>query len=632
MKAASNRYQGYEVTKHSIIMTGKMYLEIGVICLIAQAALIGILSHLFVDTLHRQLAWKYPIAVAAHYLYLKPVFNLPMQGQIMPVAGAEIAATSISEIYKSGGWAISFLASFGAWFLAPVVLRYFSKRTSNIKEDEHIRGAKLIAESEIEAQTDGTGILPIGSITISEDLSRRHILVAGQTGSGKSTLINQQIGAIQRANRRCIANDFKCEVVERYYRPDKDLILNPLDARGLGWTIFNELQSKPDLSAISGSLIPQAKGEDRFWSAAAQDVLRGVMACCFNDGKRTNAALWQALTSSISDIAKMCKSTTSGQAGYSYIQDASGKQAAGVIAVLMSYTSWLEYATDGPFSLRDWAGNASGQTIYITTREEVSNTLRPYLSLFADLAGKRFLALPDNTDSSNSIYLVLDEFGNMQKLPTVKRLLTAGRSKGVIVTIGVQELAGIESIYGREDTRTIINNCGTKMVMNLGDPEAAKFFSELAGEEEYWQASTQYSISQDDAKGGENHSRQIQVRKIILPSSIMRLPVGQGYMMLPGGNPALVEVPWAEDNKRIIKNKPFVLRDGLSLESAEALDNEIALRALDFKESPVPDELKNKVSENLIKRARVEIEADEVLEKQDHGFVASLSTIDLAFD
>lgn len=46
----------------------------------------------------------------------------------------------------------------------------------------------------------------------------------------------------------------------------------------------------------------------------------------------------------------MCQSTTSGRAGYSYIQDASSKQADGVIAVLMSFVSWLEFATDGTFS------------------------------------------------------------------------------------------------------------------------------------------------------------------------------------------------------------------------------------------------------------------------------------------
>lgn len=611
MKAASNSYQGYEVTKHRVIMSGKMYAEVGVVCLVAQVILLVAASHFFVDDLHRELAWKYPIARATNSLFLKPIFHLPLHGKIVELTGADVASLDTSAVYLGCGWFMTILASFGAWLLGLPMMRFFGKTTTKIKEDEHIRGAKLISEREIQAQTDGTGILPLGRIIISEELSGRHILIAGQTGSGKSTVLIQHLDSIQKAKRRALVNDFKGELVERFYRPERDLILNPLDSRGLGWTLFNELNSKLDLSAIAGSLIPPAKGEDRFWSAAAQDVFRGVVAYCFNDNKRTNIHLWKAITSPIQDIANMCQATESGQAGYGYIQDASAKHAASIIAVMMSYVSWLEYATDGPFSSRDWAMTPGGQTIFITAREEVANTLRPYISLFADLVGKRFLALPEKTSNENNIYLVLDELGNLQRLPTIKRLLTAGRSKGVVVEIGVQELAGLESVYGREDTRTIINNCGTKMIMNLGDPDAARFFSDLAGEEEYWQASTTYSISQNDTKGGENHTRQIQKRQIILPSEIMRLPVGRGYFMLPGGNPALIEVPWAEANKRKVVNEPFILRDGLSLEEVELRDQLISARAEEAKGTPVPEEIRDKVFENVLKKEKDEKSAEE---------------------
>jgi len=38
---------------------------------------------------------------------------------------------------------------------------------------------------------------------------------------------------------------------------------------------------------------------------------------------------------------------------------------------------------------------------------------------------------------------------------------------------------------GGKTAHTIINSCGSKLVLNLGDPDAARFFSELASEEEY---------------------------------------------------------------------------------------------------------------------------------------------------
>ncbi len=613
----SNSYQGYEVMKHRAIMTGKMYFGIVVVCIGLQVVSLIAAVYFLVPAWDRELLWKWPLAKLLSVTPFHPEFQFHTAQKIISIPAHELAANfTYSDIFRDADapWGRVVMLSFLAWLFLPLSLRFFSKATSQIKDNEYIRGARLITEAEIKKENDGTGIIPIGSIIISEDLSRRHLLIAGQTGSGKSTVLIQHLDEIRKAKRRAMANDFKGELVEHFYRHGQDSILNPLDTRGLGWTLFNELKTKPDLSAIAGSLIPPAKGEDRFWSSAAQDVLRGVMAYCFNSGNRSNAALWRAVTSPIKDIANMCQATASGQAGYSYIQDASSKQAAGVIAVLMSYVSWLEFATDGPFSLREWAGAPGDGVTFITSIEEVSNLLRPYLSLFADLAGKRLLALPENDSPEKSIYLILDEFGNMQRLPTVKRLLTAGRSKGVVVELGISDLAGVESIYGRDDTHTIINCCSSKMIMNLGDPDSAKFFSDLCGEEEYWQSSTTYSISQDDQKGGENHSRQIKTRKVVLYSELMRLPVGQGYFMLPGGNPALIKVPRTKANERPVVNQSFVLREGLSLDDVEARDYEITTRAIEVRESPAPDELKNKVLENVSKRSREDREAEEALE------------------
>ena len=360
-----NSYQGYEVRKHRAIMTGKMCFQIAVGCLLAQLLLLVVLIDVMVPRLHRELALKWPLARLQQLMSVNGVFRLRTveegrlpawprnsHGVVEVTARELVRNVSYRRVFTSKeahwGWAIA--CSFPAWLFWPVVIRFFHIATAKIKDNEHIRGAELITEEEIRAQTDGTGILFIGRIRIPESVSRRHLLIAGQTGSGKSTILIQHLAAIQNSKRRAIVNDFKGDLVERFYRPHRDLILNPLDSRGLGWTLFNELDSIPDLTAIAGSLIPQAKGEERFWSAAAQDVFRGLMAFCYQYGRLSNAQLWKAVTSTIKEIADMCQSTTSGRAGYSYIQDASSKQADGVIAVLMSYVSWLEFATDGTFS------------------------------------------------------------------------------------------------------------------------------------------------------------------------------------------------------------------------------------------------------------------------------------------
>lgn len=621
-----NSYQGYEVQKHRAIMTGKMCFQLSIGCLLMQLLLMLLFIQLMVPLLHRELALYWPIAWLEQQVRVNKTFLLHAtndrlkqwhhdeEGNVK-MKGRDLVRLSYKAVFTAPEAHVdrAILCSFFAWILWPVGLRFFSRTAVGIKQDEHIRGAQLITEQEIAAQNDGTGILPVGRIIIPEALSKRHLLIAGQTGSGKSTVLFQHLDQIQQSKRRAVVNDFKGELVERFYRPAQDLILNPLDARGLGWTLFNELETRADLIAIAGSLIPPAKGEDRFWSAAAQDVFRGIIAYCYQYHLRTNIDLWKALTSPIKEIADMCALTQSGRAGYSYIQDASSKQSEGVIAVLMSYVSWLEFVLDGPFSLREWAVSSEGATIFITDNEQASNIMKPYLSLFADLAGKRLLTLPESPEPHKNIYLILDEMGNMQRLPTVKRLLTAGRSKGVVVEVGIPDLASIESVYGREDAHTIINSCGSKLIMNLGDPDAARFFSDLCSEEEYYQSSTTYSISQDDHKGGENHSRMIRTRKIIMSAEIMRLSVGQGYFMLPGGNPALINIPWTPSNQRQKINQAFTLRAGLSLEELETRDCEITVEAQKVMECPVPEELKQLVAKNTLERANEGDGADQEL-------------------
>lgn len=650
-----NSYQGYEVQKHRLMMTAKMFFQISAACLTLQTlffllafkvpryalerreeahgcpASLVIRSAERVPGVYRELVWKYPVARLARSVRLDPTFRIHAPGRLAgwPHDARGYVAMSARDILRTvdyrqvlKAYRFPLVFSFLSWLCVwPVALWYVRRLTARIKDQEHIRGARLITEKEIRLESDETGILPIASICIPESLSRRHVLIAGQTGSGKSTVLIQHLFAIQNAKRRAIANDFKGELVERFYRPEKDLILNPIDARGVGWTLFNELRSKPDLTAITGSLIPPAKGEDRFWSAAAQDVLRGVMAYCYENNKRTNAELWKALTSQLHEITEMCRATPSGHAGYTYIQDASSKQAAGVIAVLMSYVSWLEFAFDGSFSLRQWAEETGDKMIFITNTDEVANIMRPYLSLFADLAGKRFLSLPDCVVPERNIYLILDELGNMQRLPSVKRLLTAGRSKGVVVEVGIPDFSSIESVYGREDAHTIINSCGSKLILNLGDPEAARFFSDLASDEECWESSTYYSISEHDHRGGENHNRQVRTRKVIMPAEIMRLPVGNGYFMLPGGNPARVKIPWTDANQCQVSQKAFRLRPGLSLDELEAKDQEISSMAQKVLDGPAPEALKTQVTSNAVNSVHPPLRGEDVSTDQEENAI-----------
>jgi hypothetical protein len=245
-KGNENSYQGYEVQKHRAIMTGKMGFQISVACLVAQLILLLLLIQLMVPFSPRaRLVLAHCSAGAAGKGEQNARDRLPKwphdAAGIVKASGRDmIRKISYKFVFTApeAHWDRAILLSFLAWFLWSLGLRFFAKATVKIKDSEHIRGAQLITEQDIEAHNDGTGILPISRIIIPDTLSKRHLLIAGQTGSGKSTVLIQHLDKIQRAKRRAIVNDFKGELVERFYRPGIDLILNQLDTRGLGWTLF----------------------------------------------------------------------------------------------------------------------------------------------------------------------------------------------------------------------------------------------------------------------------------------------------------------------------------------------------------------------------------------------------------
>ena len=463
------------------------------------------------------------------------------------------------------------------WFASPVfflVLGGFwlvvRRKDASMARGEHIRGMTLVSEKKLAKMVKrGPGLLPFGSVILPRKYEAEHVMIAGKTRVGKTVALMQQLVAIRDAGLPAVVYDFKGEYVEKFYRPGVDHIANPLDERGIKWNIFDDIDNIPDISAVTGSLIPQGGGEEHFWCAAAQDVLRGVVSGLHPQGRCSNEDLWKALFSKIQNIAQICDSTEQGAAGLKYIEDTSGKQALIVGAVLMSYVSWLEFACNGSgFSIKKWIDEPKGSFIFITGRPEVENTLRPYISLLIDLLGKRLLSVSD--DKKRRIYFVLDEFGNLQKLPSIKRLLTAGGSKGATVLLGFQDFAAIAKTYGREDAETILNSCGTSLVLKLSDETTARIFSGRFGETQDWEVTETHSTGEGKSRNGVSFTRAKRTDRLLLPSEIQSLPKLQGFLLIPEHEPAKIKLRINGANQLPAVNKAFILRPGLSLDDIKA--------------------------------------------------------------
>jgi type IV secretory pathway TraG/TraD family ATPase VirD4 len=331
-----------------------------------------------------------------------------------------------------------------------------------------------------------------------------------------------------------------------------------------------------DIDAAAYSLISQSYMQDPFWNDAARDVFSGILHHLYQNDALSNVAIWTAVTAPISNIAGWLKETKGGERGYVYIQDASSKQAMSVAAVMMQYVKSFEYMSkvDGSFSITEWLNDPGPGTIFITNYADVKDTLKPILSLFVDLLGRKLLSMKD--DRKRRIFFILDEFGTLQRLSTIKDLLTLSRSKGGAVFIGIQDKGQIDKIYSPEFSQSILNACGNSLIFRVSDPTTAKYLSDRIGRTEVLETDQTLSMGVADNRDGVSLMQRTREKDLVLPSEIMNLEDLEAYLKI--ANYSITKIRF--HYKRYPESQePFVVRDDLLLENIVAEQMLIAKKA-----------------------------------------------------
>jgi hypothetical protein len=582
----TNHYAGWEIITHELKMRAKMFSEVFIVLGFLHITLSYTLAKFLLSAIEFELAVKLIAARISSALFLKPIFHIHVNDTITAITGKQLLSMpEVAAIANTGYTKLFFCAVAGGavWLLVPLLLSWVKGRADKEMGTKHIRGMQKIDEKDLAGFLENLGekvkgLLRFGSnIILPRKYESEHIFIGGKPRVGKSVLAKQHINAIRVAGHRAYIGDFKGEYVELFYDPAKDFILNPLDARGVSWNLFDELETKADLNGLCDSLIPDSQGDDRFWSAGSKAVFRGIMSYLWENNKKTMADLWKSCSAPVSEIAEICKATAGGRAGFAYIQDASGKQAAGIIAVMMSYVSWLEFAqgTGKQFSTRTFL--SSKGFMFLTGRPEIESTIRPMTGLFVDLLCRRILSQADaEHDLERKTYIYLDEFGNLQKLPSIIRFATAAGSKGGVLAIAIQDYAAIQKTYGLEQAKTLFNACGTVAIFNVADPDTAEYFSKRFGRREYEYARKNYKMSAQDAGDGVTISRDEKESDLFLASEIQGLPKLQFFLKVPEHNPALVQLQFTDINNKKPVNEAFVMKEGFLMDDIVEKQSEIA--------------------------------------------------------
>ncbi len=451
-------------------------------------------------------------------------------------------ASVVEQVY--GNWAAGVLRNvlvFAFLFalLSPIgiflILKIFKRKAQEVARAEHLRGRKILTEKELASELPKPRRLPLlRKVKLPIEYETQHLLVLGKTGMGKTTLLSQQMQVVRNEGLKAIVYDFKGDYIRKFFDPEHDKLLNPLDKRSVAWNIFNDIQTELDATAVATSLIPPALGEKEFWYTGARTVFLAILRTCMRENKKTNAAIWEMLSMDSESLYNKLDEHNEG-AACKFIEPGAKGQTAGVLATLIQHTQIFEKMKhlDGDFSLRKWLYNeAENGLLFIVGHEQVKDLLRPMLSLSVDFLTRSVLSLPD--DINRRIFFFIDEVGTLQYLPSLIDFLTEARSKGGSLVAGTQDLGRLRKTYGRDLLDTLLVNFTSILSFSI-EGESAEIVSRLFGEEETTETNVHYSFGPEDMRDGMNLRKERKIKRVVLASELASLKKFEAYCKLTEG-------------------------------------------------------------------------------------------------
>jgi Type IV secretion-system coupling protein DNA-binding domain len=355
---------------------------------------------------------------------------------------------------------------------------------------------------------------------IRRKLEANHILLMGDSGSGKSSAIRQILRQIVARGETAIVYDPALEFTPEFYSPERgDLILNPLDTRCPYWDIADEVSTAEVATAMAAALFPEKDHEKEFFTDAPRRIFARLMC------RRPTPQQLVQWMSDPAEIARMVQGTP-----YAAFLDSSAPaQSAGIISsfnMIADSFELLPREDDNRqrFSTSRWEFERN-KWVFLTSRPTFREKLLPLHSVWLDMLILRMLAPCVNP--AKPVWFVLDELASLNKLPQLHTVVTESRKSGNPVVLGFQGRSQLEKRYGK-DAEVILSQPATKIFLKTSEPHSAKWVSDAIGEVELERLKE--SRSAGLIGGRKQYTLEITTQPLVMASEIAGLEPLHGYI------------------------------------------------------------------------------------------------------
>ncbi len=351
-----------------------------------------------------------------------------------------------------------------------------------------VDGPELVSAAEFNRRTpsDGVGfdhIEPgwfsrlrrqsVMQVRIPREMERYHIMIVGDTGSGKSALFRQLLMQIRARGEAAIVYDPAMEYLPQFYDARRgDTVLNPLDARAPYWSPAFEIEDEAEALTVATSMFPDQSEHNRFFSDASRRLFAHLVSL-----KPAPDMLihWMC---HVEEIDRRVKGTEL----EAMIDPHAGPQRAGVLGSLNMAASALkllpaEKETRQRWSALEWSKHRKGW-IFITAPATAKERVQPLVTMWLDLLMLRLMN-EGHTDKP-PIWFALDEAADLQHVPQLAKAITQNRKSNNPMVLGFQGKDQVEMFYGRL-AKTVLSQPSTRVYLKTGEPDAAEWIERAIG-------------------------------------------------------------------------------------------------------------------------------------------------------
>lgn len=471
---------------------------------------------------------------------------LDLDGQRVTRSAAEIYAdTFIRDIhadYTANAWRFFYISLIPAGLAFLIVFAVFAVVGRSLKEEEYIRGARLVTARELQTwsrrkwrayekrfgkSAKSGPRYTLAGIAFPPNAAEAQIGICGTVGAGKTNAMHELLNTIRQAGGRAIIYDRMGSLLRDHYDPGTDVLLNPFDARSVGWSPFNEVDTPEGFAQIAEVMIPDQQGTlDAFWTQSARLVFQYAARELAKAGKTTNADLRKAIMNIPSDeLGELVAATP----GAHFFGDHVARTSGSIRANLITELRFLEYLRDDapPFSIRDWIVKDRPGFVFLTGNAEQSAATRNIISTLFEVAANALMTTAESRDPK--VWFFLDEVPTLNKMPFLPRSLAEIRQFGGTFVVGYQVFSQLETIYGEKAAETISGVLNNRVVFNTPDYNTAQRSSRSLGEEDIIEQQENITLGAHDTRDGVGIVGRRTQRAIVTPAEIQSLPQFVAY-------------------------------------------------------------------------------------------------------